>query len=91
MRLDQVQAIVLTGEYVPFPPRICPLLLSDDLRIEIDPLPLLTSVPTLPLLEANPSIWNAAATKPRSPVLVDGHLRAVWPVSVHGRPVGETV
>jgi hypothetical protein len=72
-----VQLIVLTGEYVPLPPRIWPLLLSDDLRIEIVPLPLLTSVPTLPLLDMNPSIEKPAATKPRRPVLVDGHLRAV--------------
>ncbi|HKG04269.1 MAG TPA: hypothetical protein VKB03_13905 [Conexibacter sp.] len=45
----------------------------------------------LPLLDTNPSIEKPAATTPRRPVLVDGHLRAVWPVSVHGRPVGVTV
>jgi hypothetical protein len=89
---DQVQAIVLIGEYVPFPPRITPLLLSEDLRIEIEPLPLLTRVPTGPELVTNPSIVNDAATVPRRPVLAAGHLlRAVCPVSVHGRLLGATL
>jgi hypothetical protein len=76
--VDQVQAIVLTGEYVPLPPRTTPLLLSVDLRSEMLPLPLETSVPTGPELVTNPSIVNDAATVPRRPVLADGHLlRAV--------------
>jgi len=69
--------MVLIGEYVPLPPRIWPPLLSDELRIEIDPLPLATSVPMLPLLENMPSTVKAAATTPRRPVLDDGHDRAV--------------
>lgn len=81
---------MLIGEYVPLPPSTCPPLLSDELRIEIDPLPLATSVPTSPLVENMPSTEKLAATVPSRPVLDDGHLRAVRPVSVHGRPVGLT-
>ena len=68
---------MFVGEYVPLPASTVPPLLSDDLRIEIDPLPLATSVPIGPLLENMPSIVNAAATVPSRPVLLDGHLRAV--------------
>jgi hypothetical protein len=77
---------------VPLPPRTTPLLLSVDLRIEMFPLPLDTSVPTGPELVTNPSIVNDAATVPSRPVLADGHLlRAVWAVSVHGRLLGATL
>jgi len=83
--------MVLTGAYVPLPDSTWPPLLSLDDRIEIDPLPLLTSVPMLPLVVNMPSSVNPALMTPSTPTLAAGHLldSAVWAVSVHGRPLGD--
>lgn len=63
-----------------------PLLESDDLRIEIVPVPLDTSVPTLPLV-VMPSTMKVAGSVPSTPVLDEGHLLSVVSAfSDHGRP-----